>query len=196
LTNLRKRENFFFIIIAVLFLTAPRAWADNPAKTLKEPETGMEEHLYPSPDKNEKDLLLYVNDRFGYSVKVPHEIFTETAVLPQNGDGIELETKDGKARFRASGGYVVLGDEFASSFELALKTAGGDKNISYQGKGDDYWEICWWNGDLFHRRKFITDGEAWAECEIFYPTSMNEGTEDPLDEISERALQSIELAKS
>jgi hypothetical protein len=186
-----------YVLLAsvVLFLTTPSAWADKPAKTLKDLDTGMEEHLYPSPDKSEKDLLLYVNDRFGYSVKVPHEIFTEVVLIPDNGDGIILESKDGKSRFRASGGYVMDEDMLKASFEDARAAAGGDKKISYENIGNDFWELCWWDGDIFHQHKFVMDREVWADCEIYYQASMDEGTEHPLDELSLRSLQSLELAK-
>ena len=163
--------------------------------TLRDDNTGNTETLYPSWNEEHKGLLFYGNNRFGYNVKVP-EIFTEVVLLPDNGDGMKLQSKDGKADFRVSGGFVMDEGMLKESYDSALKTIGGEDRASYfdiDFEGNSWW-ITWWKDDTYHTRRFIMNGEeAWADCEISYQ-SVN-GVYNPFDEIAYRALQGLVFAK-
>jgi len=163
--------------------------------TLKDSKTGMTVTLYPIPD--EENLLFYGNNRIGYNVNIPHKIFTKVVLLPQNEDGMTLESKDGKARFRVTGGRIMNEGILKESYDKACKAIGGEQKASYFDFGNDYWKLCWWKGKTFYSRKFVIDTEknAWGECEIYYVTSNGEGTYDPRSEIINNAIESLVFAK-
>ncbi len=179
---------FMALILSAFF--ADCAFALEPV-TLRDGERGTTEDLYPIPDEN--DLLFYGNERFGYNVNVP-KIFTKVVMLPENGDGMILESEDGTAGFRVSGGFLMVegGEALYERYAETLQDIGGLENASFHDAGDDYWEICWWEGNLFLKRKFVISDEAWCECDIFY-RSEREG-DDPLDAITDRALESLAFA--
>jgi hypothetical protein len=156
--------------------------------TLKDSETGNTIVLYPIPD--EAELLFYSNERFEYSVSVPHKVFTKVVVLPDNGDGMILESKDGKARFRVSGGYVMVDRFLKESYDSARESITGDWIIEDE-IGEDYWKLAWREEDVVHYRKFRIKGEeAWADCEIYY--EWEEGVvDDPLPDLTDRAVDSL-----
>jgi len=185
--NLYKKR----LLIALAFiLAASFAYALDPI-TLKDSKTKMTVNLYPTVEKEDKELLFYSNERFGYSVLVP-KIFTKVVTLPTNGDGMILESKSGKEKFRVSGGLITEKEMLKKTYNAACKSIGGENNASFYYIGDVYWELCWWKGNTFYSRKFlINDEEAWCDCEISYPSSRDEGTYNPLDKIIYRAIQSL-----
>lgn len=180
------------LALTALFL-ASCALAFEPALTLKDKERGTTVAFYPLPDRSDKALLFYGNDRFGYSLHVPVEAFPEVVMLPDNGDGMILASKDGKARFRVSGGYVMDEDTLKTTYEAARKEIG--KSFTFENLTDESWELCWWDGDLFYQRKFAANEEVWAECEVFYPAPKEEGSEDPLGDLVFQSLESLAFGK-
>ncbi|MCL1875565.1 MAG: ankyrin repeat domain-containing protein [Synergistaceae bacterium] len=99
---------------------------------LKDNNTGKTNTLYPPFSEEDKGLLFYNNDRFGYSVMIP-DIFTVAVLLPEDGDGIILGSADGKATFRVSGGFVMDKDQLQTSMEAAKKYA--EENTVYANHG-------------------------------------------------------------
>lgn len=179
-----------------VLLLASCVFAFDPALTLRDRERGTTVDLYPVHDESDKGLLFYGNDRFGYSIHVPFEVFTEVVTLPDNGDGMILASKDGKAHFRVSGGYVVDENPLKTTYEAARKELGRDlEDFSFYNLTDESWELCWWDGSLFYQRKFVANEEVWAECEIAYPAPKNEGSEDPVGDLVSRAIESLALGK-
>jgi hypothetical protein len=163
--------------------------------TLRDSETGNTVDLYPIPD--EENLRFYGNDRFGYSLSIPHKIFTKVVVLPDNGDGMILESKDGKARFRVSGGFLIgeAGETLYESYAEVLRNIGGVENAFHHDVGDDYWELFWRKGDIVYKRKFLVNGEeAWSDCEIYF--EWEEGVvDDTLPDLTQRAIESLAFPK-
>jgi len=156
--------------------------------TLRDGETGNTVDLYPTDDE---DLLFYASNRFGYEIRVP-KIFTKVVLLPDNEDGMILESEDGKAAFRVSGGFVMIDGMLEESYDNALESIGGEDKAVYFDIGEDSWELTWWEGETFHRRKFLMNGEeTWGECEISYQSVNNEAVYDPLDDIVHRAIESL-----
>ena len=173
-------------------LAASCALAFDPV-TLKDGKTGNTVDLYPTVDKEDKGLLFYGNNRIGYNVKVP-EIFTKVVLLPDNEDGMILESEDGKAAFRVSGGFVFDEEMLQESYLSTLESIGGEEKAVYFGIEENSWRITWWKGDTYHTRRFLMNGEeAWADCEISYQ-SVN-GVYNPFDEIAYRALQGLVFAE-
>ena len=155
--------------------------------TLKDSKTKMSVNLYPTIEEEEKELLFYSNTRFGYSVLVP-KIFTKVVTLPSSADGMILESKDKKSRFRVSGGLATDREMLKKSYDAALKSIGGKDKASYHNLGDNSWELYWWKGNVFHQRRFFINEESgWCDCEISYPPA----DDDAIGEIINRALQSL-----
>lgn len=187
-----KNVCFKALLSFITFLLAVSgALAFEPALTLKDKERGTEVNLYPIPDKEGEGLFFYGNDRFGYSVEVPYELFSEVVTLPDNADGIILASKDGKARFRVSGGNVMDEDTLRSAFEDAKQSVG--KDFVFENLTEDSWRLCWWDGDRFFQRKFVVNEEVWAECEVSYPSSRDEGLRSPWDDLAFQAVESLAL---
>ena len=179
-----------FVLLVVSMLAASCSFAFDPI-TLKDGKTGNTAILYPTVKEEDKGLLFYSNPTFGYCVNIP-DVFTKVVLIPDNGDGIALTTKDGKAAFRVSGGHVIDDDMLKESYDSALQSIGGKDEAVFFDIGNDSWELTWWKGDTFHSRKFLMRGEeAWCDCEISYKSIMSEEVYDPFDEIASRAIKSI-----
>ena len=178
----------------MVLILAVTAFAFEPV-TLKDSKTGMTIDLYPIPD--EKELLFYGNMAIGYNVNVPYKIFTKVVHLQKNGEGMTLESKDGKARFSVTGGRKINKNMLKESYDKACKAIGGEQKASYSDIGDVYWQLCWWKGKTFHIRRFLInkDTGAWADCEIYYVTVNDEGTYDPRTEIINNAIESLVFAE-
>jgi len=162
--------------------------------TLKDDNSGNTVELYSAGDKEDDELLLYVNERFGYSVKVPYKVFTSVVVIPDNEDGIILSSADGQYRFRVSGGFVMFDDNLQTSLENAKKYV--EENVDgamvYEKSGDNWWTLSWWNGQDAGSRKFLTNGEVWCEIEITEP-GQAQNAPGEYDELMERAQKSLTL---
>jgi len=160
--------------------------------TLKDNTTDMTVNLYPIPDR--EDLRFYGNQRFGYGVRVAYKFFTKIVLIPDNGDGMILESNDGKARFRVTGGFLADKGETSESFDRALKAIGGEGKASYYEIRSNYWELYWRVGDTLHMRKFTIspEGDAWGECEIY--SERPEYEVNPLDKLLDESFESFEFA--
>lgn len=178
--------------VIILLFVASCAFALDPALVLRDDDRETTANLYKVA--GDDDSLLYVNERFGYSVMVPHKAFTEVVVIPDNEDGMILETKDGGGRFRVSGGFVMEDGYLKTSFEDARRLV-GEQNITNHEVGEDYWELYWWVGDVFHRRKLIASDDAWCDCEYSLTVDRTTGKEHPFDEISRLAIESLTMVE-
>jgi hypothetical protein len=180
-------KKIFLMVLLLIFVYCSFALALEPV-TLKDTETGNTVDLYPV--SGEEELHFYHNDRFGYSVSVPHKIFTKVVVLPDNGDGMILESEDGKARFRVSGAYVMVDGFLKESYDNARESITGDWIIDDE-LGEDYWKLVWREEDIVYRRKFQIKGEeVWVDCEIHYEWEEGD-VHDPLPDLTDRAVDSL-----
>ena len=176
------------LIFIMLVIAASAALASDPV-ALMDSENGKTVELY--PDEEHKGFLYYYNDLYNYSVMVP-DIFTVAVNLLNDEDKtIILESNDGKARFRVSGGYSNGKKLMAESYIGVLQSIGGVDKTSYHDVGDDYWEMNWRDGETYHKRKFLTRNDYWCDCEISYVTSKNKEAEDPFDDIADSAIKSL-----
>jgi hypothetical protein len=173
------------LALIAVFLCAASARA--APVTLKDDSTGKTVDLYPLGG----NFLVYSNTRFGYSVRFPHNYFTKVVLLPENEDGIILESEDGEARLRVSGGFVIGKGELRSSYDRACEAIGGEEEATYFEIGDDYWELGWMKGDTSHSRKFLinTEGGVWSEIEI--DRIFIEGVVNPFHRLIDDAFESL-----
>jgi hypothetical protein len=154
-------------------------------------ETGMTAQFYPGTDK--ENMLFYHNNRFGYSLFVP-KVFTKVVLLPENEDGITLETEDGQYRFRTSGGHIMIDDQFAETFENAKTDIkeNVDGAMIFEKTGSDWWQLTWWNGPEKGWRKWTTNGEVWSDCEITGPGQLRNAPGE-YDELFDSVMESLDF---
>jgi len=188
------KKNSITGLLVLSILAASCAFASDPV-TLRDSNTGNTVTLVPSYKEESEDLLFYSNERFGYGVMIPIKIFTEVVLLPDNEDGVILASKNGEYRFRASGGLVVFEDTLQTSMEAAKKYV--EENVDgamiFEKTGDDWWELSWWNGPEEGRRKFVTNGETWCECEITWPGQPHRASGE-YDDLFEYLLETMEFS--
>ena len=188
------KKNSITGLLVLSILAASCAFASDPV-TLRDSNTGNTVTLVPSYKEESEDLLFYSNERFGYGVMIPIKIFTEVVLLPDNEDGVILASKNGEYRFRASGGLVVFEDTLQTSMEAAKKYV--EENVDgamiFEKTGDDWWELSWWNGPEEGRRKFVTNGEIWCECEITWPGQPHRAPGE-YDDLFEHLLETMEFS--
>lgn len=150
----------------------------SPAHTLLDPQTNNLVHLYPtSGDPSEKNFLLYYNDQFEYTCWIPAD-FSQVVLLPDNGDGLILETQDGQAQLRATGGYAdFLEGGLQGSFDQA-QSAIVNGSITHQEYAQDEWKAYWilegQDGDKMFVRKLIIHGDYYCELHLSYPAAQGE----------------------
>ena len=159
--------------------------------TLQDGGTGNTVDLYPTFGEEDKGLLFYANERFGYCVKIP-EIFTKVVLFPDNEGGMILESQDGQYRFRVSGGFVLSEDQLRTAMEAAKQHVVEivDGAMVFEKIGRDWWELSWWNGPEKGVRKLVTNGEFWSECEIAWPGQPHNAPGE-YDELFERSLETL-----
>ena len=190
-----KNKSAKILLVFVASILAAGAAAFEQV-TLKDNFTGMAVILYPTDSDN---FLFYGNMPIGYNVLVPSMIFTEVVLLPENEYGMILESKDGKARFHVTGGYVMDDNDdegtLRESFDRACETIGGEEEATSFEVGDDYWELIWReDDDTLHRRKFLIKKGAgvWSDIEIYNVSP--EGDVNPLDKVIDYVIDSLVFA--
>ena len=94
-------------------------------------------------------------------------------LIADNDDGIIMESSDGLARFRASGGLAEFVEGgLKGSFDRAVKDAGpGLIDKAFASGPNGHWVVNWRDGDVIHHRKFVIKGDNWFDCELSYPAS-------------------------
>ena len=185
-----------FLLLSMLL--PQLAVSETSALTLRDRERGTSvELMYPDGIAGDTDFLTYYNERYGYFINIPHKVFTKVVVLPENGDGLILESKDGKARFRASGGLAEFVDgDLGDSYNQAIEALGGTNTFTYIdiNRDEGSWELTWWEGNVFHHRRFIMNEEIWCDCEISYESVPREDVYDPLSDLRFDSVRSLAIA--
>ena len=87
----------------------------------------------------------YVNERYGYSIDYPSNIFVKCR-KSDSGDGVWLESKDGKLKLTLSGGYNVLEQDGHDMLEWAAS----EDIIKTDAKHDYYRIVYYENKDIVH----------------------------------------------
>ncbi|MBR9921230.1 MAG: hypothetical protein GYB31_10360 [Bacteroidetes bacterium] len=85
-----------------------------------------------SSAKSAEEARSYCNDRFGFCVEYPENLFTQV-FIPDNGDGVLLQSEDGKYKVQASGSYNLMDweieDIYYFTFEDFSRESSGVKNL-------------------------------------------------------------------
>lgn len=174
-----SRPGLVLLIMAFCFLATgltTLALAKVPALILKDMERETSVELYKTGDPDGGKFYLYINKRYGYSAWIPSGI-TQVVILPNNGDGLILASKDDLKRFRASGGLAeFLFDGFKGSFDQAFKAHEPNliRAVFNQNTERSEWIVSWKENNTIHHRKFVVKDDHWFDCELSYPAS-NEG---------------------
>ena len=111
----------------------------------------------------------YTNDRFGFAIQYPSTFMTK--LLPDNGDGIILESPDKSAELTVSGINNVLNETPESTYNDLLKE---HSNASYKMQEDDWMVVSWIEGDnIVYEKKVVGSGSSNTII-IKYPSNQKE----------------------
>lgn len=166
----------------ILSLSAGPARAEAPVRVLKDVERETSADLYST---GLDGFYLYVNERFAYAAWIPEGI-SEVVTIPDNADGLILESKDGQARLRVSGGHAdFIEGGLQGAFDQALKSAGrGLINAVFINESfNAYWTLSWQKADQLFYRKFAIRDEFWFDCEIYFPVSEKAEYDEPANTV-------------
>ncbi|ESR26750.1 hypothetical protein [Lutibaculum baratangense] len=127
----------------------------------------------------------YDNERFGYSLRYPADIFAQ-AEPSQNGDGITLFTRDGRARLIVFGGHNALGHD-SDTIARELSSLEDISEVTYRRVADRWIVLSGYLKDsprgeemiFYERVEFSPSRDAISGFRIEYPTSMRE----PIDSL-------------
>ena len=176
-THHRVTVTASFLLLVCVLLCGFLKPGQKPVLTVKDTERGNEAALYETDMGGDSPHLLYVNERYGYSALIPPAMAEAAVTIPDNGDGLILASKDGRARYRASGGMAdFVEGGLKGAFEEALKNAGPDisEAVFNNNERGTAWTLFWTQGGMVHKRGFtIRDGDMF-DCELSYPASEQE----------------------
>jgi hypothetical protein len=96
----------------------------------------------------------YTNNRYGFRVDYPLTFIPQTP--PDNGDGLNFRSQDGKATLEVSGanndGFTLKGE-----FDSAIKNVHGQ--LGYNKTGGSWFVVTWTDGDnIGYTKKFVGPG--------------------------------------
>jgi len=161
------------ILFSVPVLAGDRTFTDAEGRSLV-----LRESPWP-------DFLLYAGERVPFTVAVP-TLFSRVVVIPDNGDGVILSDKRGKARFRTSGGELLELLTIRQLFESARESL--NVNPAYERLGKNFFVLSWIADGNIHYRKLVLNGDAWCDMEMNYPLERKKEF-DPLVTYSAKSLQ-------
>lgn len=125
--------------------------------------------------------LKYVNERFGYSIDYP-QIFVKKRES-NNGDGLWLESKDGKIKLTLSGGYNVL--DWTGHDMLQWDTS--KDIIEMDINAVSYKNVYYENNNIVHHYGTI-DERTWAAFWLTFPKNRKKELDAAIKRM-ERTLQ-------
>ncbi len=116
------------------------------------------------------DFKKYENGRYGYVVDVPGDF--KTTLVPENGDGIGLQSLDGKTKLSIWGNYFTEGGFFQES--ALRKKFGIDDgwHFTYEKRGASWASFSGVKGDriIYMRQIVLCDG-AMGNFTLEYPAA-------------------------
>jgi hypothetical protein len=112
----------------------------------------------------------YENGRFGYKIDLPSDF--KKVRIPDNGDGIGLESADGAATLSVWGNHIMEGGfEAESDLRRKLQAQEGWK-FSYEKRGSSWASFSGTRGDrIIYMREIALCNEAMGSFTIKYPAS-------------------------
>jgi hypothetical protein len=108
----------------------------------------------------------YKNARFGFSIDYPQFFIAKRP--PENGDGIELASTDGRAILVASGSNSS-GLDLTTSFNTAVQSVKGE--LGYHTKGRNWFVVTWEDGDTLGYQKTFLGPASENSFTFTFPAS-------------------------
>jgi hypothetical protein len=106
----------------------------------------------------------YANSRYGFQVDYPDSFVSRPS--PENGDGLVLQSADGKGELIAAGGNSA-GLTLKEAFEQTIKDVGGEPG--YSKHGASWFVVTWTKGEtLGYTKEFVGTGSQ-NSITITYP---------------------------
>lgn len=122
-----------------------------------------------------KKYRTYHNERFGFCLEVPFQIF-EAQRPPENGDGLRFLSHWGESLLLSYGGHS-LGMSLKEHMEFSLEA--GDfrdrkRELSYQRIADDFFILSGYVGEkIFYRRTYL-ENKIFKTLYLEYPKTQKE----------------------
>lgn len=127
---------------------------------------------YPDVTSNKHSstqIGVYINKKFGYSMKYPKNI-----LYPQgesdNGDGQFFLSKDGESKLRVWGEWAAPNDTLDDRYYSELKNT-NNRTIVYKAKKSNWFVISGYIGDKIYYQRTMSDKDAFATFIFEYKTS-------------------------
>ncbi|MBX5012395.1 hypothetical protein HJB67_20875 [Rhizobium lentis] len=116
------------------------------------------------------DFKPYANGRFGYAADIPSDF--KTTLVPENGDGLGLQSPDGKAKLAIWGNYVTEGG-FSQESDLRKKFAIDDGwQFTYEKRGASWASLSGVKGDrIIYMRQIALCDDAMGNFTLEYPAA-------------------------
>ncbi len=114
----------------------------------------------------------YVNDRFGSTADIPAG--WQAGTPPENGDGLEFTSPDGKATLIVSGGLNVW-DRLDEAFAI-FATPGEGETITYRHQDRRSIVVSGTRADhIFYRKSILScHGTVWNSIALDYPAAQKQ----------------------
>jgi hypothetical protein len=112
----------------------------------------------------------YTNGRFGYEVELPADF--KTILTPENGDGIGLESPDGKAKLSVWGNYLTEGG-FSHESDLRKKFEMDEGwKFTYEKRRASWATLSGVKGDrIIYMRQIALCDDAMGNFTLEYPAA-------------------------
>lgn len=116
------------------------------------------------------DPAPYLNGRFGYSIDLPMDF--KTILVPENGDGIGLESADGQAKLSVWGNNITEGG-FSQESDLRRKFEIDDGwRFTYEKHGTSWASLSGVKGDrIIYIRQIALCDDAMGNFTLEYPAA-------------------------
>lgn len=111
----------------------------------------------------------YANARYGFSIEYPDNFTVK--VNPDNGDGIVLQSRDGKSEITISGINNVLNNTAISEYNALVSE---HSNAPYKKQQGNWFVVSWIEGDNILYEKVIVGTGSMNTLLIKYPTSQKD----------------------
>ncbi len=152
----------------------------NKPTTIKESTTINETTISEGQQAYTSDTnyLIYINDRFGFSIKYPE--FLCNGEESFNGDGITLTNTNGDAELTVWGSHNVLEETVDSLYEEEINK---HPNAAYKIKKDGFFVVSWVEeGKIFYQNTVVSE-EVINTFVIQYPLAQKENYDSIVTEM-------------
>ncbi|WP_461207272.1 hypothetical protein [Clostridium sp. DL1XJH146] len=144
----------------------------------KEPVKESEISLQQQTCDGNVNYLLYVNDRFGFSIQYPE--FLCNGEESFNGDGITLTSESGEVELAVWGAHNVLEETIESLYNEEINK---HPNAAYKVIRDDFFVVSWVEGDKIFYENTVVSEDVINTFVIQYPVEQKEEFDPIVTEI-------------